>query len=58
MQIVERMLSKDMATISEYLQTWKLKVSTTKTVLVVFHQSEMWAESQPQQWNFTLLLRT
>jgi len=37
-QAVEGVLSKDMATItSEYLQTWKLKLSTTKTVSAVFH---------------------
>jgi len=30
-------LRKDMATVSEYLQTWKLKLSTTKTVSAVFH---------------------
>jgi len=26
-----------MATVGEYLQTWKLKLSTTKTVLAAFH---------------------
>jgi len=26
-----------MATLDEYLQTWKLKLSTTKTVSAVFH---------------------
>jgi len=26
-----------MATLGEYLQTWKLKLSTTKTVSAVFH---------------------
>jgi len=30
-------MSKDMATLGEYLQTWKLKLSTTKTVSAVFH---------------------
>jgi len=30
-------LSKDMATLGEYLQTWKLKLSPTKTVSAVFH---------------------
>ena len=30
-------LSKVMATLGEYLQTWKLKLSTTKTVSAVFH---------------------
>ena len=34
---VEGALSKDMATLSEYLQTWKLKLSTTRTVSAVFH---------------------
>ena len=34
---VEGALSKDMATLGEYLQTWKLKLSTMKTVLAVFH---------------------
>jgi len=31
------MLTKYMATVGEYLQTWKLKLSTTKTVSAVFH---------------------
>jgi len=34
---VEGALNKDMATLVEYLQTWKLKLSTTKTVWAVFH---------------------
>jgi len=34
---VEGVLSKDMATVGEYLQTRKLKLSTTKTVSAVFH---------------------
>jgi len=36
-QAVEGVLSKDMTTTGEYLQTWKLKLSTTKMVLAVFH---------------------
>ena len=36
-QAVEGALSKVMATLGEYLQTWKLKLSTTKTVSAVFH---------------------
>jgi len=32
-----RVLAKDMTTVDEYLQTWKLKLSTTKTVSAVFH---------------------
>ena len=35
--VVEVALSKDMATLGEYLQTWKLKLSTMKTVSAVFH---------------------
>jgi len=36
-QAVEWVLTKDMATVGEYLQTWKLKLSTTKTVSAAFH---------------------
>jgi len=36
-QAVEGVLTKDMATVGEYLQTWKLKLSTTKTLLAAFH---------------------
>jgi len=34
---VEGALTKDMAMLGEYLQTWKLKLSTTKTVSAAFH---------------------
>jgi len=36
-QAVEGVLNKEMTTVGEYLQTWKLKLSTTKTVSAVFH---------------------
>jgi len=36
-QAVEGVLSKDMAIVSEYPQTWKLKLCTTKTMLAAFH---------------------
>ena len=36
-QAVKGVPSEDMATLSEYLQTWKLKLSTTKTVSAIFH---------------------
>ena len=36
-QALEGALSKDMATLGKYLQTWKLKLSTTKTISAVFH---------------------
>jgi len=34
---VEGVLSKDMAMFGEYLQTWKLKLSTTKAMSAAFH---------------------
>jgi len=43
---VEGALSKDMATVGEYLQTWKLKLSTTKTVSATFHLSNK--EANPE----------
>jgi len=36
-QAVEGVLNWNMTTVSEYLQTWKLKLSTTKTVSAAFH---------------------
>jgi len=36
-QVDEGVLSKDMATIGQHLQTCKLKLSTTKTVSATFH---------------------
>ena len=36
-QAVEGALSKGMATVREYFQTWNLKLSTTKTVSAAFH---------------------
>jgi len=36
-QAVEGVLIKDMATVGECLQTWKLKLSTTKMVSAAFH---------------------
>ena len=34
---VEAVVTKDMSTVGEYLQTWKLKLSTAKTVSAAFH---------------------
>jgi len=60
-QAVEGALSKDMATLGEYLQTWKLKLNTTKTVLAVFHLNNKEAKRELKA-NFNnetaLLLRT
>ena len=35
-EAVDRLLSKNMANVGEYFQTWKLKLSTTKTVSAAF----------------------
>jgi len=40
-QAVEWVLSKDMATVGEYLQPWKPKLSTTKTMSAAFHLNSM-----------------
>jgi len=45
-QAVEEVLSKDLAAVCEYLQTWKLKLSTTKTVSATFHLNNMEAERE------------
>ena len=36
-KVLERTLSEDMTTLSAYLQTWRLKLSHTKTVTAAFH---------------------
>jgi len=45
-QAVEVVLSKDMATADEYLQTWKLKLNTTKTVSAAFHLNNKEVKSE------------
>jgi len=37
---------QDMATLGEYLQTWKLKPSTTTPVLAVFHLNNKQAKRE------------
>ena len=36
-KVLKRTLSEDMATLSAYLQTWRLKLSHAKTVTAAFH---------------------
>jgi len=43
---VEEALTKDMATLGEYLQTWKLKLSTTKTMSAAFHNNNKEAKRE------------
>ena len=45
-QAVEGVLNKDMAIVSQYLQTWKLKLSITKTVSAVFNLNNKKAERE------------
>jgi len=45
-QAVEGVLTKDMATTGEYLQTWKLKLSTTKTLSAALHLSNKKAKRE------------
>jgi len=47
-QAVEGVVSKDMATNGKYLQTWKLKLSTTNMVSVVFHFKNKEAKREPK----------
>jgi len=56
-QAVEGALSKDMATLGEYHQTWKLKLSTTKTVSAVFHLNNKEAKRELKV-NFVTLDRS
>ena len=55
---VEGALSKDVATLGEYLQTWKLKLSTTKTASAGFHLNKKEAKRELNvNFNNALLLR-
>ena len=51
---LERTLSQDMSTMLAYLQTWRLKLSHTKTVTAAFHLNNREAKLQ-QWWTFTIL---
>jgi len=45
-QTMEGVLNKDMAIVGEYLQTWKLKLSTTRAMLEVFHLNNKGAKRE------------
>jgi len=51
---VEEGFGEDMATVSEYLQTWKLKLSTTKTVAAALHLNNKEAKRELKVKNKTL----
>ena len=48
---VEDTLSQDMTTLSAYLQTWRLKLSNTKTVTAVFHLNNREAKRELNVYN-------
>ena len=48
---LEGTLSQDMSTISAYLQTWRLKLSHTKTVTAAFHLNNREAKRELKVYN-------
>ena len=53
---LEGTLSQDMSTLSAYLQTWRLKLSHTKTVTAVFHLNNREAKRELKVYNNGRLL--
>ena len=53
---LEGILSQDMSTLSAYLQTWRLKLSHTKTVTTAFHLNNREAKRELKIYNNSRLL--
>ena len=53
---LEETLSQDMSTLSAYLQTWRLKLSHTKTVTAAFHLNSREAKRELKVYNNGRLL--
>ena len=53
---LEGTLSQDMSTFSAYLQTWRLKLSHTKTVTAAFHLNNREAKRELKVYNNDRLL--
>ena len=53
---LEGTLSQDMSTLSAYLQTWRLKLSHTKTVTAAFHLNNQEAKRELKVYNNDRLL--
>ena len=53
---LEGTLSQDMSTLSAYLQTWRLKLSHTKTVMAAFHLNNREAKGELKVCNNGRLL--
>ena len=54
---LEGTFSQDMSTLSAYLQTWRLKLSHTKTVMAAFHLNNREAKHELRVYNNGRLLR-
>ena len=55
---LEGTLSQDMSTLSAYLQTWKLKLSHTKTVTAAFHLNNREAKRELKVYSNGRLYRS
>ena len=53
---LEGTLSQDMSTLSAYLQTWRLKLNHTKTVMAAFHLNNREAKREVKIYNNNKLL--
>ena len=53
--MLERTLSKDMTTLSAYLETWQLKLSHAKTLMAAFHLHNREAKHQLKVKNGEIL---
>ena len=53
---LEETLSQDMSTLSSYLQTWRLKLSHTKTVTAAFHLNNRETKCELKVYNNDRLL--
>ena len=53
---LEGTLSQDISTLSVYLQTWRLKLSNTKTVMAAFHLNTREAKRELKVYNSSRLL--
>ena len=53
---LEETLSQDMSTLTAYLQTWRLKLSHTKTFTAAFHLNNREAKREPKVYNNNRLL--
>ena len=50
-KVVKEILSQDITTLSAYLQTWRLKLSNTKTLTAIFHLNNREAKRELNVYN-------